>query len=1459
MPLSRIYQGRVSSFQILTPEAQPPVSGKDLSSLNSAVYKHHATFQDGVNYYHLALASLAGDDPERPLSKMKVQVAAAWEAALPQNQDSWRAKMAKCLGLPADAEFAKVMGLLRHGSEGGPRARELAGELLLHKIEGDIQQAGRGYWPRFCDPKSNPTWDFSATALASAGGLTRLAEVLHSAEPSLADLRAVAGAMDLSWTVKLEPGRYFKAAGARARLTEAMEHFLKLVEEPGPKLAEVLSQHPEGAKEWQSMKERIAALPDELQVPGNRRASKDLTFATLLFQHFPSQFTAAVLRLSVAKPKKAVVKKVVKKSARRKDNAVTKAAVVEVPVFDFAALGDDPIKLGRGARGYVFPAFTSLSGWAVPAPGEPAWKEFDIAAFKEALKTVNQFKLKTEERNALLREAQRRLDYMEERTDVWRESADDEPGHKPFRLLSDPNFLLLEKLLKENGAESTATGGVHVPRDIYNASLRGYRAVKKDWQEKWENKEGAVEESDLLAVVTEYQRDHSYDIGDVSLFRALCARDYWPLWKPLTADEETARERDGRAKDMLQAYRQRTELKEDVERLVLPIRFTPAHARHSRRLFMFSDISGKQGAEFSKDAETVDVSIALETDGKLRPARVKLNYTAPRVARDEITDLTGTAEGMRWLQPMMKALGCPQPDMPTLDKCAVALMPEVRELRVKNTGGADSAEPKETILVADLLLNFPATLEPDRLIKHIGKQGRWYKQFNGTYNPKTKGLQTGLHLYWPGMENAPAEDDKLAWWNHPVTQREGFTGLSVDLGQRDAGAWALLATRCGGKFSKDKEAFIEIGIAGGEKWSTALLGAGMFRLPGEDARTGAPDEKGKRTPEHYGNAGRNASQTEWHEARRMAGDLGGEEAVSRLGETAEELSHPEQNEELLRIISRAQSRLARFHRWSCRVKEKTADVLDEIIGYGDVDADITRIATSADEKLRGLAEKRGIPVKDKDKNPVPLAKLEKAMREKGTEPVEKKFLPAAVAGDILARLTVIFSALRSLIEKSLVAVANRELPLRGRDWVWKKNDAAEKAWHLVQDNYDKEKNGRKIQGQRGLSFARIEQLETLRKRFMSLNRAMSLELEKETSVGVQDRNRRMPEPCQDILDKLDRLKEQRINQTAHMILAQALGVRLREPMTDKTTRREKDIHGEYEVIPGRKPVDFIVMEDLSRYLSSQGRGPGENGKLMKWCHRALLGKLKQMAEPFGLPVLEVAAAYSSRFCALTGVPGFRAEEVHDGHAKEFRWKRVLEKAEKEKPADDVQAAGVVFDLLEHWNLEQHEKRTADKNQPLRTLLVPRAGGPIFVPMIGNHVRQADINAAINLGVRAVASPTCLRARPKIRCALVDGKHQAVQGNKIEKAAAIVLTPPAKPSKEVAQQERTNYFVDEKRVARFDFGEARAGSVRVRVAAGMALWKSVKEGAWDRVRELNDARIAKWKAKADLRGPDNEIR
>jgi IS605 OrfB family transposase len=102
-------------------------------------------------------------------------------------------------------------------------------------------------------------------------------------------------------------------------------------------------------------------------------------------------------------------------------------------------------------------------------------------------------------------------------------------------------------------------------------------------------------------------------------------------------------------------------------------------------------------------------------------------------------------------------------------------------------------------------------------------------------------------------------------------------------------------------------------------------------------------------------------------------------------------------------------------------------------------------------------------------------------------------------------------------------------------------------------------------------------------------------------------------------------------------------------------------------------VAAIILEDLSRYRTSQDRSRYENSQLMEWSHRAIIGKLQDMAQVFGVQIITVDARFSSRFCSRTGVPGIRCAQVAKGFENDYPWKKWKEetagKADAERQAE----------------------------------------------------------------------------------------------------------------------------------------------------------------------------------------------
>ena len=450
---------------------------------------------------------------------------------------------------------------------------------------------------------------------------------------------------------------------------------------------------------------------------------------------------------------------------------------------------------------------------------------------------------------------------------------------------------------------------------------------------------------------------------------------------------------------------------------------------------------------------------------------------------------------------------------------------------------------------------------------------------------------------------------------------------------------------------------------------------------------------------------------------------------------------------------------------------------------------------------------------------------------------------------------------RKAVEESLLLLTKRILPLRGRTWEWVTHPDKSNCRLLRQTLRGSTEDKPKLPGQRGLSIARIEQLSELRRRWQSLNQSLRRELGQKPLTASEMRNDPIPDPCPDILRKLENIREQRVNQTAHLIIAQALGLKLKEPEIAPELRRATDTHGEYAV--ARPPVDLIVLEDLSRYLSDQGRAKSENTRLMKWCHRAITLKVKMLADPFGLPVLETPAAYSSRFCSLTGAAGFRAAEVGWKDRSEFRWRVLLDevtkaKVDKTDPSANAKSAEELFAQLE---------RISESDRPHLTLLAPQPGGPMFVtagevahplPSSQQNSRkggvlpmQADLNAAATLAFRAIAHPACAGIHHRVRTQRKPGtksKTESFQTREARRFGKEGVSIILKPGHDLPKERNSNLFFDPHGTA--EFGRAKLETDNGDIypyASGPGLWKKVnqREAQWARCAEIYRARIAKW--------------
>jgi hypothetical protein len=1079
----------------------------------------------------------------------------------------------------------------------------------------------------------------------------------------------------------------------------------------------------------------------------------------------------------------------------------------------------------------VFEYFSNLAFHRDPADKRRAvWFEFDLAAFIEAIKAPHRYFQDTQARQKAASALCARITDIE---DKGSQSTDDEAEiSSTFGFAEDNRIELLREVVTNTvrGLAYLAEGSGTNEYTIQERTLRGWNVIREKWRSLAKNNETTAEK--LWAVVVSEQRAHRDDFGSSMLYKKLAETRYHPIWRDKGS-------REWHTDDPLRAWLQYTELRLDLKDKARQIRFTPAHAVHSPRFFIFPKkpaSGGRWGSEHEKGKMVFTAGIAVRDGDKWLPQMMRLHYSAPRLKRDELRRMDEqNLESAPWVQPMMKAFGLSEPAQQNFGNCRIMLQPSNPE---------------------NIQLTFPVEVKPAELIAYIGKQEMWARQFNVT--PDGDKFRDAT-LRWP-HEKQPSKP-QTPW--HEKLDR--FTSLSVDLGQRDAGAYALLDIRANHDFGKKPARFL--GETNGKTWYAALIASGLLRLSGEDrmewrVRTLLDDlndkdrESGSNfRKELHGSRGRMPRDFETKDCSiLLEAFLGVEDAKQFLlpgwddPQSTMRLSFPEQNDKLLVAARRAQSRVARLHRWCWFLGDsnKQGSALAEIRDL---------LGASINDGERWLpANLREFTVKDNDSRlPEELIKL---LKNK-------------------------LNALPDL----LVQVANRIVPLRGRSWKWGRHPETTELnqIHLLTQEgppLDNRERPVWLRGQRGLSIKRIEQIEELRKRFQSLNQTLRRD------IGGKPPTRRdesVPDPCPELLDKLDHIKEQRVNQTAHMILAEALGVRLAKPPINKAElRSERDQHGVYEKC--RSPVDFIIIEDLSRYRTSQGRSPRENSRLMKWCHRAVRDKLRELCEPFGLPVLETPAAYSSRFCSRTGVPGFRAIEVSAGFENEVPWCWLKDKQNADELTEE---AKFVRHMAEELSVVQKELEASQRPKhlgqktPRRTLLLPQAGGPIFIPVadanpngeLNSAVVQADINAAINLGLRAISDPRLWEIHPRLRTERISGEIKRRGGKNrsnettIDTRETLRLRAREKrkygengpelklgtlPKGSAAEDTRNpNYFFDVAGIAQWDKAAILDPLTKnsVVLSSGKALWSAVKRLQWKCCLEINEARLAAWRHKA----------
>jgi IS605 OrfB family transposase len=230
------------------------------------------------------------------------------------------------------------------------------------------------------------------------------------------------------------------------------------------------------------------------------------------------------------------------------------------------------------------------------------------------------------------------------------------------------------------------------------------------------------------------------------------------------------------------------------------------------------------------------------------------------------------------------------------------------------------------------------------------------------------------------------------------------------------------------------------------------------------------------------------------------------------------------------------------------------------------------------------------------------------------------------------------------------------------------------------------------------------------------------------------------------LDAINHLKDNRVKQLASRLVEAALGVGI-----ERRGSNGRDLARPRQPIADSRfaPCHAVVIEDLTHYRPEETRTRRENRATMDWKSAEARKRLEDHCHLHGLFLRDVNPQYTSRQDSRTGLPGIRCDDVPLDEFLNAPWwrKKVrLAKSRFDSGGNDPLDQFVV-DLERKWSNAGDPGRKDAK--PLR---LPRPGGNLFIvapphrtmtdefDQLASRTVQADLNAAANIGLRALLDP-----------------------------------------------------------------------------------------------------------------------
>ena len=240
-----------------------------------------------------------------------------------------------------------------------------------------------------------------------------------------------------------------------------------------------------------------------------------------------------------------------------------------------------------------------------------------------------------------------------------------------------------------------------------------------------------------------------------------------------------------------------------------------------------------------------------------------------------------------------------------------------------------------------------------------------------------------------------------------------------------------------------------------------------------------------------------------------------------------------------------------------------------------------------------------------------------------------------------------------------------------------------------------------------------------------------------------------------ILNQLEQLREQRIKQLASRVIEAALGAGRMNKVLGRDRKRPQERVD--------RTCHAVVVEDLEFYRPEDSRLRRENRQLMDWAARNVRKYIMEGCQLHGLHFVEAAARYTSKQDSRTGAPGVRCEDIPRAVLQEAA-RRVCSSGEASGSTDEPRAAARFERQVRYWvrELSRLRGRRGSELSPRDQILLaiidrigqlpqsrsvvrlPRPGAELFVSTDTNSPAaggiQADLNAAANIGLKALTDP-----------------------------------------------------------------------------------------------------------------------